>query len=84
MYIPRNISKNLIEAASFYPAIVLTGARQGGKSTMLRKIFPNHNYVSLDEPLVAEEAEQNPEIFLSRYPAPVILESGFELSFMQR
>ncbi|MCC6221406.1 MAG: hypothetical protein IT291_09225 [Deltaproteobacteria bacterium] len=44
----RDISSKLEDLAKQFPAIVLTGARQTGKTTLLTELFPNHSYVSLD------------------------------------
>ena len=63
-----------MSAVPFFPAIVVTGARQVGKSTFLKRLFPHHDYVSLDSPMVAEEAETHPEVFFAKNPAPVILD----------
>jgi predicted AAA+ superfamily ATPase len=63
-----------MSAVPFFPAIVVTGARQVGKSTFLKRLFPHHHYVSLDSPMVAEEAETHPEVFFAKNPAPVILD----------
>ncbi len=45
--------------AGFFPAVILSGARQTGKTTLLKKIFSNYNYVSLDLPSKAEQAENS-------------------------
>lgn len=54
--------------------IVLTGARQTGKTSTLLRLFPNHSFVSLDLPTEAEQAEKEPHSFLQRHPAPVIID----------
>lgn len=54
--------------------VVLTGARQTGKTSTLLRLFPNHGFVSLDLPTEAEQAEKEPHRFLSRHPAPVIID----------
>jgi uncharacterized protein len=54
--------------------VVLTGCRQAGKTSLLAKAFPNHTYVSLDVPMVAEEAEHSGEDFLRRHAPPVIID----------
>ena len=54
--------------------IVLTGARQTGKTATLLHLFPNHAFVSLDLPTEAEQAEKEPESFLKRYPPPAIID----------
>jgi predicted AAA+ superfamily ATPase len=53
---------------------VLTGARQTGKTSTLRRLFPDHGFVSLDLPSEAEQAEKEPQAFLQRNPAPVIID----------
>lgn len=53
---------------------MLTGARQTGKSSTFRRLFPNHEFVSLDLPTEAEQAEKEPRSFLQRHPAPVIID----------
>ena len=53
---------------------VLTGARQTGKTSTLRRLFPQHAFVSLDLPTEAAQAEQDPASFLKRYPPPVMID----------
>jgi predicted AAA+ superfamily ATPase len=53
---------------------VLTGARQTGKTSTFRRLFPNYSFVSLDLPTEAEQAEKEPRAFLQRYPPPVIVD----------
>jgi len=74
MYIERAAAKSLRQLARHFPAVVLTGARQVGKTTLLRKVFPHHTYVSLDLPSTAESAENEPEAFFRRYPPPVVID----------
>lgn len=74
MYFPRSLGTKIIELSHFFPALVVTGARQSGKSTLLKKIFPNHNYVTLDLPSIAEQAENNSGEFLERHSAPLIID----------
>ncbi|MDH5670933.1 MAG: ATP-binding protein [Myxococcales bacterium] len=56
------------------PVVLLTGARQSGKTSLLETAFASHGYVSLDEPLEAEQAEQAGAHFLERHPPPVIVD----------
>ena len=70
----RNAEQGLRNLAKYFPAVVLTGARQTGKTTLLKKIFPDHHYVSLDLPSQAEEAKFDPETFLRKNPAPLIID----------
>jgi uncharacterized protein len=73
-FIERKLSSRLLEAARHFPALVLAGPRQTGKTTLLRHLFPTHHYVTLDRPLVAEQAEEDPESFLASHPPPVLID----------
>src|SRR5512138_2395439 len=74
MWIPRDVEPRLLRSARTRPVLVLTGARQTGKTSTLRRLFPDHGFVSLDLPTAAEQAEKEPERFLLRYPPPVIID----------
>ncbi len=74
MQYPRRSTGRVTELARFFPAVVLTGARQSGKTTLLRNAFAEHRYVSLDLPSVAEQAERNPAQFLAENLAPLIVD----------
>ena len=63
MYFQRDISERIRKLGSQYPAVILTGARQTGKTTLLKEIYPDHKYISLDLPSDAELAENDPEQF---------------------
>lgn len=70
----REYSSVLREWVHQYPAIVLTGARQVGKTTLLKSAFPAHTFVSLDLPSLAERAEREPQQFLREYKTPLIID----------
>jgi predicted AAA+ superfamily ATPase len=74
MWIPREIEPRLLRSARTRPVVVLTGARQTGKTSTFRRLFPDHEFVSLDLPTEAEQAEKEPQTFLQRRPAPVIID----------
>jgi len=74
MWIPRTLEPRLLHASKTRPVIVLTGARQTGKTSTLRRLFPDHAFVSLDLPTEAEQAEKEPQRFLQRHPPPVIID----------
>jgi len=62
MWIKRNKTDKIIEAVKTRPAVLLTGIRQAGKSSLLQKLFKGADYVTLDKVLMAEEAAENPSI----------------------
>lgn len=74
MYIPRAIEGELKEALTQFPVCLVTGPRQAGKSTLLQNVLKNYTYVSLDDPVHRSMAEQDPELFLSSFPAPLIID----------
>jgi AAA domain len=74
MWIPRDVEARLRRSAKTRPVIVLTGARQTGKTSTFRHLFPEYAFVSLDLPTEAEQAEKEPERFLQRHPSPVIID----------
>ncbi len=74
MEFPRFAARKLKELARFFPAVVVSGARQSGKTFLVQRAFPRHHYVSLDLPSVAEQAERNPSEFLRNHPPPVVID----------
>jgi predicted AAA+ superfamily ATPase len=74
MWIPRSVEARLLRSARTRPVVMLTGARQTGKTSTLLRLFPHHQFVSLDLPSEAEQAEKAPEDFLRRHPSPVIID----------
>ena len=74
-YVPRSLEPVLRRAVREFPAVVLTGPRQSGKTTLLTHLFGrSHRYVSLDPPDVRAAALADPRGFLDLYAAPVILD----------
>jgi hypothetical protein len=71
MWIKRDVEARLKRSAKMRPVIVLTGARQTGKTSTFRHLFPDYAFVSLDLPTEAEQAEKEPQRFLQRNPPPV-------------
>jgi len=74
MWIEREIEDHLRETARQRPVVVLTGARQTGKTSLVRRLFPDHAFVSLDLPSEAEQAERDPTAFLARFPPPLVVD----------
>ena len=75
MYIKRNIENIIKKISSEFPVLVLTGARQVGKSTMLQLIKENNmNYVTLDDLDARNLALNDPKYFLEQYSYPVLID----------
>lgn len=66
--------RRLQSLAKGFPAIIVTGARQAGKTTLVESTFPDIARVSLDLPSLAEQAERDPAIFFAAHPAPLVVD----------
>jgi uncharacterized protein len=74
-YIDRSLEPVVRKAAREYSAVVLTGPRQSGKTTLLRHLFrETHRYVSLEPPDVRAVATDDPRSFLELNQPPVIID----------
>ena len=74
MWIDREISSKILSLSKLKQVILLTGPRQTGKSSLLKKLFPKAQYVSLDKPSTAYKAEYSGEDFLKELKSPVIID----------
>lgn len=75
MYIPRLLENAFRQALKTFPAVVVTGPRQAGKSTLAQKVGgKRYGYVSLDELDVRSFAIHDPRGFLEKYPPPFIID----------
>lgn len=74
MYIKRLITPFIKKLLAQFPAILLSGARQSGKSTLLQKNFPDYTYVTLDDLQARDMAKTDPQLFLDFYKVPVIID----------
>lgn len=84
-YIHRSIEPVLKEMARHFPAVAVTGPRQSGKSTLLQQVFPNYAYLTLDDPLLLQQALDDPELLLeSAGPRVVIDEIQYAPSLLPR
>ena len=70
----RTLSHELADSARRMPVVTLTGPRQSGKTTLVRQVFPDHIYVSLERPDERDRAVEDPLGFLARFKKPVILD----------
>lgn len=73
-YIPRAIRKTLLEAARNFPAVVLTGPRRAGKTTVLRHLFPGAHYVLLEDPDVRARVRADPRGLLDELSGLVLFD----------
>ncbi|MBN1103061.1 MAG: ATP-binding protein [Deltaproteobacteria bacterium] len=74
MWITRTYESTISTLFSQFPSVVVTGPRQVGKTSLVHRVFPDLDYVSLDLPAVAEQAERSPDTFLEGRREPLILD----------
>ncbi len=74
MYIIRTIESLITETSNHFGSVLITGARQVGKSTVLKHCDNKRTYVTLDNPSVRELAINDPKLFIQRYQTPVIID----------
>lgn len=72
--IQRLLQSRLLDLATRYPILTLTGPRQSGKTTLSRMAFPDLPYVSLENPAQREFAQEDPVAFLARYGGGAIID----------
>ena len=79
-YITREIERKFLKMNTFFKAILVTGARQVGKTTMLKHLAKgsNRTYVSLDNAMARELAQTDPVLFFQTYKPPILIDDIFE------
>lgn len=73
-YIHRAIEDIVKESANNFKAVLVTGARQTGKSTLLKHLYPEIKEISFDDPFAEEQAKNNPDMFMMLNEPPVFLD----------
>lgn len=75
-YVERTLERKFLRMSSFFKAVLVTGARQVGKTTMLRHLADEQNrtYVSMDNMMVRTLAKTDPVLFFQTYKVPIIID----------
>mgnify|MGYP005791892807 CR=1 FL=1 len=73
-YIKRLAENVIKKQEKMFKSILITGARQVGKTTMLKNIKPDINYITLDDMLLNQSAVEEPELFLKANKPPIIID----------
>jgi len=73
-FIKRTIAKEIRRRIEQYPILAVTGPRQSGKTTLLKTLFPDYAYVSLENPDYRSFAQEDPNGFLQQYANKTILD----------
>ena len=75
-YIKRSLEKVVLQVSKKYPVVLISGPRQVGKTTMLKKLMEgtDRNYVTLDDLQERALAKNDPEMFLQLHKPPVLID----------
>ena len=73
-YIKRAIEDVVVHSSKTFKCVLVTGARQTGKSTLIRHLCTNIKEVSFDDPFIEDQAKNNPEMFMSLNNPPVFFD----------
>lgn len=75
MYAGRSLERFVNKATRQFPVLLLSGARQVGKTTLLQHLMDTERtYLTLDDPLIMNLARQDPALFMQRFPPPVLID----------
>ena len=74
-YVKRELEGKIAKYARTFPAVVLSGPRQSGKSTTLKRLFGStHQYVTFDDPVIRQKCAEDPKLFLDNLKSHVVFD----------
>ena len=71
-YIRRAVEDIVLHTNRTFKGVLITGARQTGKTEMIKRLFPDRKYVLMDDPFVEDQAKNQANLFMMLNPPPVI------------
>ena len=74
MYIDRHAESTVKNLSKMFGAVLVSGPRQVGKTTMLERLTAEYNYVTLDDPIIRQSAEETSGTFFKDNPPPVFVD----------
>ncbi|MEK6556696.1 MAG: AAA family ATPase, partial [Candidatus Margulisiibacteriota bacterium] len=75
LLLPRTLTSFLKTAEKQFPVLLVTGARQVGKTTILKQLSDSsRTYVTLDDPQLLLLAKEDPALFMQRFPPPLFID----------
>ena len=73
-YLPRCLGEEILSAVRHFPAILVTGPRRSGKTTLLRHLFPKATHILLEDQDIVARVKSDPRGFLENLREPVLLD----------
>jgi len=70
----RKLSAYVLKMSRSYPVVTVTGPRQSGKTTLVRELFPHHDYLNLEAEDVLAVAKSDPRAFLGQGEKDMIID----------
>ena len=74
--IPRTIAQELTSMLSWFPVVSVTGPRQSGKSTLIKNMLPDYEYVNLEDETTRISAIDDPVGFIRSHGAKLIIDEA--------
>lgn len=74
MYIRRHLEKTIARVERVFPAVLVTGPRQVGKTTLLSEVKKGASYATLDDPIMLRNAMEEAGTFFKRMPPPIVVD----------
>jgi uncharacterized protein len=74
LYIKRSLEKEVLRASRAFPALLVTGPRRAGKTTLLKRLFPKASYFLLEDPDSIARVKADPRAFVEEIKPPCILD----------
>ena len=76
IYIRRELERKFLRMSEAFKAVMVVGARQVGKSTMLKQLAKDQNraYVTMDDTQLRQFAQSDPKLFLQTYRPPILID----------
>ena len=71
-YIKRAVEEIALRSDKTFQSVLIVGARQTGKTEMIKRLFPERKYVAVDDPFVEDQANNNPNMFMALNRPPVV------------
>lgn len=76
MLVPRTVTETITKVIKGFPIVAVTGPRQSGKTTLVKEIFQDRPYVSLEDPDQLDFSTRDPRRFLDLFPDGAIIDEA--------